>query len=438
MKIGLEKSMRDDAKSNLGTYGSLPPASPADSVKGKPMQAFELTGMQTFGLILLSSCLASTMALCISASKVGGTERYIFVTVTFLSECTKGTVALIAYYATRGSSSDKESICGLLFSVEGLYYSVPAFLYALDNNLGFIILRFIDPATQSLLWNIKIVQTALLFRFVLGRRLTFLRWLCVSLLFCGIVGSQASRITRHVQGNLEPWEAVGSYEIGVGLVVVGTSITSFAGIYTEYVLKRHQETDFFKQQVLLYIYGALFNAILLFGKYREQLNREGFFGGYDAYAVWVIVIMAGNGVATATIFKYLDNIMNVYTQAGTMLITATVSTVIGTFVPNVGFVCGTLVCLVSMYIYNCPLELLLSGSTAEYYEEIGVITSSRVTNTSDSRTLISNRDVNGATTEETGAIMEEDSDVDGRLERGADGRCRYRITRISVQQEHSS
>jgi UDP-sugar transporter A1/2/3 len=396
------------------SYGSVSPSA-SPSVSNTRTET-KLGVAQSLGLILLSSCLAASMSLCIAASKVGGTERYVFVTVTLLSECTKGTIALSAYYTFRGAETG--SILGLLFSYEGLYYAVPAFLYMVDNNLGFVILRYIDPATQSLLWNIKIVQTALLFRFVLGRRLTLLKWLCIGLLFCGIVGSQSAKIHgKASSGSLAPWDAIKSYLVGVGLVILGTSITSLAGIYTEWVLKRNSQINFFKQQVLLYFFGSLFNSIVLFCGYKDQIMRRGFFDGYDSYAFVVILLMAFNGIATATIFKYLDNIMNVYTQAGCMLITAIVATAIGTFIPTVGFVCGACVCLLSMYIYNCPVEVLLSGGSQDYYEQLGpacVITSSSV------KGLTAQAAVEEG---EEGAMLGKADGAD------SDGKCRYRISR---------
>lgn len=36
-------------------------------------------------------------------------------------------------------------------------YAVPSLLYMVDNNLMYVILIFIAPATQQLLWNVKIV-----------------------------------------------------------------------------------------------------------------------------------------------------------------------------------------------------------------------------------------------------------------------------------------
>ena len=58
-----------------------------------------------------------------------------------------------------------ERVCIPLFCRDSWPFAVPAALYAIDNNLAFLVLRFISPATMSLVWNVKILQTSLLFRF---------------------------------------------------------------------------------------------------------------------------------------------------------------------------------------------------------------------------------------------------------------------------------
>jgi hypothetical protein len=60
---------------------------------------------------------------------------------------------------------------------EVLLFAVPGLLYMLDNNIVFVILTKIDVTTLSVVWNVKIIITAVLFRLVMKRRLTTLKWL---------------------------------------------------------------------------------------------------------------------------------------------------------------------------------------------------------------------------------------------------------------------
>ena len=94
-------------------------------------------------------------------------------TVTLLSECTKFTACLLFILLFM----DKRAVYEQLNARDMLLYAVPALLYMVDNNIVFVIMTYIDAAVMSIVWNCKIVITALLFRFVLKRQLTTLKWL---------------------------------------------------------------------------------------------------------------------------------------------------------------------------------------------------------------------------------------------------------------------
>ena len=116
-------------------------------------QQLSVTNLKKFGLILLSSLLASCAMLCISASKVHGTEQYIFVTVTFCGEVCKLALVSGAYFVWVSAKSEQNYIQladeASVVATDRLLYAVPAFLYMLDNNLAFVILQYIDPGTLN-------------------------------------------------------------------------------------------------------------------------------------------------------------------------------------------------------------------------------------------------------------------------------------------------
>ena len=367
--------------------------------------AYQLTGWRKWALIVAAGALAAGASICISKSKVHGTQLYNPVTCTLLSECIKfagTTLALLCGCRIRQSeqrdqakydsnagvagattSTDDampERVCIPLFCRDSWPFAVPAALYAIDNNLAFLVLRFISPATMSLVWNVKILQTSLLFRFFLGRRLTLLRWLSIGLLFCGVVGSQSHSIKSGHDGTHartadgiatadEFTRPASSYVVGIGLVLVCTTISALAGIYSEYVLKRGGErSNFLHQQLHFYSYGIVVNGAALLVKDHARIAADGFFVGYNQWTVAAVLFISCMGLATASIFKFLDNVMNVYTQAVAMIITTTVSALWLGFKLNVAFVCGATVCMIAMYIYNEAPGKLLSGGEQSYYD----------------------------------------------------------------------
>ena len=71
-----------------------------------------------------------------------------------------------------------------------LLYLVPSIVYWLHNNVQFVTLRYVDPATYQIMGNLKIVTTGLLLWLCLRRQLSALQWMALALLMIGATTSQ--------------------------------------------------------------------------------------------------------------------------------------------------------------------------------------------------------------------------------------------------------
>lgn len=190
-------------------------------------------------LMMVAAALIASGNLCIVASKVNGSVPYQSLTVTLLIEVGKliicSSVLLYQVCVVRSNKETSHSIFALSLK-ESMLYSIPAFLYMLDNNIVFIIMKYMDPATLSVVWNLKIVVTAIMYRFILKRSVSKLQWISITLLMLGIVTSQANHHTQQKeQADDTATSGLSSgFGFACGLVVVGVTISSTAGVYTEW------------------------------------------------------------------------------------------------------------------------------------------------------------------------------------------------------------
>ncbi|EGZ09346.1 hypothetical protein PHYSODRAFT_525276 [Phytophthora sojae] len=271
---------------------------------------------RTLVLMLVAAVFLCSGNLCIIASKVDGLVPYSSVTVTFLIEVVK----------------------------------LSAMVAAIVSNLNYVVLRYLDAATVSVLWNLKILLTAVLFRYVLKNPLSELHKLAIGLLVLGVLTSQSDRF-KQAGGSDNNSQHVA---LGLSLALVGVTLSSCASVFAEWTLKRQADCPFLWQSLQMYGFGVLFNALglLLDG---ESLVLDGFFHDYSGWTVTVVVVNSIGGIFMACILKYLDNIACVYSHSMAMMLTTLLSMIFFAFSPSLEFGCGLGVLVISMYLYHHPL-----------------------------------------------------------------------------------
>ncbi|XP_056356171.1 probable UDP-sugar transporter protein SLC35A5 isoform X2 [Oenanthe melanoleuca] len=239
-------------------------------------------------------------------------------------------------------------------------WSIPAFLYFLDNLIVFYVLSYLQPAMAVLFSNFVIITTALLFRIVLKPSnhcllATGPEETCVEKGNCAapsfLRGFQWN-VTSTMAGALKPLRL----SLGHLLILVQCFVSALANIYNEKMLKDVDQLgeSIFTQNSKLYAFGVLFNGLMLAlqAKDRRQIGNCGFFYGHNTFSVALIFVTAFLGLAVAFILKFRDNMFHVMTaQINTVIITA-VSFIIFDFRPSVEFFLEAPVVLLSIFIYN--------------------------------------------------------------------------------------
>ncbi|KAF4666473.1 hypothetical protein FOL47_004074 [Perkinsus chesapeaki] len=257
-----------------------------------------------------------------------GTNKFIVVT---LAEAMKLLLCVLLYLAmSRRASPDPPSEYGLVTIVrykslkEALAYCVPAVVYLIENNSLFVALDLLDSsATFQLLLNVKIVITALLFRFFLGRDLSAAQFaftvLC-SIGLCVAVVSSGSEGETEGTGESQWLRTL----MGAAIVLVVSLLASFSNIWVEYLFQdRDSDIPFLVRNSRIYMWGAPLNSIAVVGAaiVTGEMPTIAAFKAAHVTAAGLTVV----GLATATILNYGNNMINAYLNAGTLILTVAVS-----------------------------------------------------------------------------------------------------------------
>lgn len=311
--------------------------------------------MKWYFVAALLTVLTSSQGILTTLSQSNGGYKYDYATVPFLAEVLKLLVSsLILWRECQTSPSPRITTEWKTVRL----FPIPSIIYLIHNNVQFATLTYVDTSTYQIMGNLKIVTTGILFRLFLKRKLSTLQWMAIVLLAVGTTTSQVKGCGEASCDSLFTAPIPG-YLLGV----LSACLSASAGVYTEYLMKKNNDSLYW-QNVQLYTFGSVFNmARLLLDDFRGGFEKgpwwQRLFDGYSI-TTWMVVLNLGStGLLVSWLMKYADNIVKVYSTSMAMLLTMVLSVSLFNFKPTLQLFLGIIICMMSLHMYFAPPSTLV-------------------------------------------------------------------------------
>ncbi|XP_067880351.1 UDP-galactose translocator isoform X2 [Heterodontus francisci] len=233
--------------------------------------------------------------------------------------------------------------------VDMMKMAVPSLIYTLQNNLQYVAISNLPAATFQVMYQFKILTTAVFSVLMLQKSLSRLQWTSLVILFTGIAIVQVKQ-----NGAAGKDTAPGqSYIVGMLAVLVSCISSGFAGVYFERILKG-TSASIWLRNVQLGIFGALLGLFAMWSKDGPAIAEKGFFFAYTP-AVWSVVLnQAIGGLLVAVVVKYADNILKGFAASLSIIISTVASVYLFGFHVDLYFTLGAGLVISAVYMYSLP------------------------------------------------------------------------------------
>jgi len=221
-------------------------------------------------------------------------------TLTWLTEFGKLIFSLIAYYWTENSFPSPS----LLWTQKFYMYAAPALIYAAGNVAWSEILLLMPMSTAVVFVQLKVLLTALVSAFFLGRKYKVSQWLALGIITVGSMGTQ-----------YRPEFTIASAPMkAYFFVLINCFASAFGGVVTEFLFKgKSQAESIHFQNIQLYFWGIV---ILMVG---QLLSGGKALEGFNHGLLLISVTNVSAGLAVAWVIKYVDAVAKSICNALTLV-----------------------------------------------------------------------------------------------------------------------
>ena len=231
-------------------------------------------------------------------------SRYAFSTFAALAVAEAFKLAIIVAFYLRNPVHD--SHLGLTLEhckprrhwLHSLEILALAAAYCANNQLMFYIFLRADMASVVMFKSTSSFVVALLRSALMREWLTGNQWRAIVAQICGLV------VTQYNVCDASTTLAHTTY----AMLATSVFISAFTSVWNERQLKR-APLSMHAQNMIMYSGGCVFNVIGHYATALSDATSPGFFHGYNAATVGVVLVNACTGVAITAVYKFADAVM---------------------------------------------------------------------------------------------------------------------------------
>merc|ERR1711865_593162 len=235
--------------------------------------------------------------------------------------------------------------------------SVPALLYLLQNNLQYIAVSNLQPATYQVTYQLKILSTAVLSVIMLKKSLSRDQWIALLVLTGGVITVQFAEYLASVGGTAVKASETLNPTLGVTCTLIATLSSGLAGVYFEYVIKGGDgvaKLSVWERNFQLAGFSVLIGlgGLLVHPTDYAVVSTKGFFHGYTSLTFFNVFIQSCGGIIIAFVIKHADNILKNFATAFSLVFSCLFSFLLFNMSVSGLFMLGVVMVLFATSLYS--------------------------------------------------------------------------------------
>lgn len=244
-----------------------------------------------------------------------------------------------------------------------LKVAVPSLVYYVQNNLLYIGSTHLDAATGQVIYQLKILTTAVCSVVMLGKRLSTFQWISLVMLFIGVAIIETNTISESSEtgghdklnekhSDLHKQKHIDNPTIGFIAILIACCLSGFAGVYFEKILKNSSHISLWIRNIQLSSLSVPFGLFQVFVVDYKNLSTEGLWYGFTPLTWLCILLQVQGGLLVAIVVKFANNILKGFATSLAIVISTVASIFLFQFHLTASFVLGSSLVIGSVMMYS--------------------------------------------------------------------------------------